>query len=113
MSGGCSHSLHLELLHFAMQSLPLMIVLSGALVEEGEEGTPKCAAGGMEGPGDDGEPQSLFEGEDCTEDAWCAVGFPGLDKDTDEACVGSLNLCRRHLALLVLQGDELVTPIGS
>lgn len=107
----CNHELHLELLHFAMQSTPLMVVI--CLLPDEEGNLPTCEGGTLQGPDAGGERKDVFEGEECHEEAWCTAGFPGLDPETDQPIVGAMNLCRRHLALLILQGDELVTTRES
>lgn len=94
----CLNGVHLDLVHFAVGKLPMLVV------RPADDEHPRCEADELGVPGEDGSP---IASEVCTEEAFADVAFPGDDEEGGHR-MGVVALCRNHLALLVLQSEEML-----
>lgn len=104
----CENATHLDLIHFALQRLPVLVGLPARENDDGE--MPICQSGEMKSITSGGI-VDVFE-EECEEEAWLEIALPGIDPE-EGSTMFEVDLCRRHFALLILRGEELTEKLGS
>ena len=105
----CFHKTHLDLVHFTVARMPILV----AVPISDPTDPPPCEAASVEAMTVQGEEFFLSHGLECEGDAWVEVGLPArLSGEEEEASsMAVANLCRNHLALLILSSEDLVEEV--